>query len=253
MRLWGVDPVVSFVLSAVAGLMNATAGLAMLKHRAWGRQVYLLGTPVMLGLSLSLYHFKTVPLFVFGIAVFAGFAYILFHPTAQKYFDEVAPEVHEPAGIPAQADAPQAHAGRKVASVLLMAAGGFFFMGWLSTLAPLSDTPEALLFATLVFLGLSSMFIVPAIFLWGRKRWALLLGLLFSSVGALVFLGGLMMTAMMQMPEFREIFARAGEGVMERFVLGWIYAGLGSGLAGVLLILIQRHNDREVKSALPVS
>ncbi|MDD8018102.1 MAG: hypothetical protein PHP42_06990 [Bacteroidota bacterium] len=241
---YGVSKV-TVVLYSIAGIaINLTSGIAMLKRKGWGAKLYFYITPVVLLASAMLYNFKMLGMQVWGVAVYVTFLILLTRRAATEYFSDDVSISEEPTEPAVQNEAEQTSTGRKVGAVILLIIGGLLLNGLLSIIVPLSSSLAALII-TCVILGVMGLaFIIPAIFLWGRKKWAILLGTLFTIMGGTLLLTGIMLYQFISTPEYKVLFAQLDPAMLGDMVKSSIVCGIGIGIVGVILLLFQRARNK---------
>ena len=165
-----VSPLTVILLSFFGGFVNLTAGVAMLKKLRWGRQLYLIVTPLFLLLTIVLYHFKLLAIFLMGFVMYAVFFVLLTRRPVSDFFSNsiVIPSTSprsliEPNGQPDRT-------GKKIASVILLVPGGMMLNAWFMVIVPMSNySLLGVIFISAIFCILACIFTVPAIFLLGEK------------------------------------------------------------------------------------
>lgn len=239
LQMVGVSPMGVVLRSTIGALVDIVAATAMLRRRGWGRGLYLLGTPMLLGWSMILYDDRLRVLFLVGVIAYGSFIILLMRQPVSEYF----------AGVGAPAD--NFSSTRKLTSVLLLIIGGALMVCWLMLLAPISRT--------LLTAGVASGFcgllgfavIIPAVVLWGRARWASVLGTLFLIVSAVLLLVAVMVSEFTSIPDLRVLFVNVDPAFIGNLIHGSLVFGLVTGIAGGVLVFIQRERDRNTTSLSP--
>jgi hypothetical protein len=242
----GVSTVSVILLGVLSGLTYGVAGVMMLRCQEWGRKLYLFGTPASLLLSLLVLGVAAPMMYMISVIVYVVCAIIVTRPRVNAYFSG-ADEASATVGM-AEPDVQEPFDGKKVASILLLFPGTLFLILLFMMIPLLAENTLSLAMMLLFLGGLSSALIVPAIFLWGRRRWSVILGTV------LTLGGGCLLTfhaAMLQLtslptppPELKMIDAAMLKAMMRSSLL----AGGGFLLIGGLLILLQRVKDNERKT-----
>ena len=240
----GASTSVVALINAFSSGTNIASGIAMLRGRNWGRRLFIVVTPVLLLISMALYNFAFALTSFIGAIWYAVAVAFLTRRPVSDYFAGSAEAGSPPSEVMAKPPVRQSTTGKKVASVILLVLGGFLliacFMGLL--LIPSGN------FLTLVVVAgtygaLACAFIVPGVFLWGRKRWAAVLGTLVATIGGGLLLSSLMLVEFTSIPEFGDQFASVGSDMIPGFLL----IGIPATLMGGLLILLQRRSDSKTK------
>ncbi len=241
------SPVAGLALSVVAGVLDIAAGVGMLNARRWGRRLYLVATPVLLALSLSLQGTGSIGLQLIGLGVYGVFFGLLTRPAAREYFSGAAPAL--PVDAPPRAVALEPMTGKKLASVFLLFPGAMTLATSLMVLHSLSGKPLELLSFSIVGGSLAAAFIVPGLYLWGRSRWRAVLGTLLCCVGGLLLMMAAMFDQVFAMEEFRRQVAGVDPAMFSRIGHGSLLFGIGSLIVGALLLVLQREKDQSARSA----
>ena len=235
------------LLTLISAATNLTCGVAMFLGKRWGRQTYFVAAPLLMVVSMSLYNFKMPLMLIPGILVFGAVVIFLTRPAVNAYFSPQASTIPQaPISTGAQIVSPSLD-GKKIASIVLLIPGGFFLMAGFMIAVPLSVSPLALLFMGAIFGTLACAFIIPAVFLWGRRRWAILLGILFMSIAAMLLMMSLVMYQVNSMPEFQSQFAKVDPDFVNQMTRSCLIFGIGSLISGGLLVLLQRVTDQNSK------
>ncbi len=163
----GVAPAAVLLLNLLGAVANVAAGVAMLKRRRWGRQLYLIATPAIALVGMILYHFRLLPLFLLGSVVYVVFLVLLTRRAVSDYFAGSVDAPSATSDVAVRDSAPAFGIRKRSASVLLLILGGCILTTWLMMILPLSGNLPALTIGSLVFAVLSSAFVVPGILLVG--------------------------------------------------------------------------------------
>jgi hypothetical protein len=86
-------------------------------------------------------------------------------------------------------------------------------------------------------------FIVPALYLWGWKRWAILLGTLHAVVGGQLLMMAGALHQISTAPQFHQQLAATDPVMMEKIMHGSLVAGTVSVIIGAGLIFVQKVLD----------
>jgi len=243
----GASPLVALLIGELGGIANITAGAAMLKRRRWGRQLYLIATPVTLILSVLLYGVKFFGILLFGFVMYGVFFVLLTRRPASDYFSNSVSSLTESTDVHSSPVVQEAMTGKRVASILLLIPGGFILFTWFMMILPMSSSALGLIFLSAIFGVLASAFVIPAVLLWGRKRWAVVVGTLITSVGGMLLMISVMFYSFTTIDAFREQFANVNPTIMEQLILGSLIIGIAAAAIGALLILLQKEYDKETK------
>ena len=244
----GVSPLVALLVAELSGIANFTAGAAMLKRRRWGRQLYLIATPVTLFISVLLYGVKFLGISLFGFIFYVVFFVLLTRRPVSDYFSNSVSSLTESTDIHNSPVVQEVMTGKKVASILLLTPGGLILMAWFMMILPMSSSMPGLILLSAIFGVLASAFVIPAVLLWGRKRWAVLVGTLITSVGGMLLMISLMFYSFTTIDGFREQFSNVDPTIMEQLMLGSLIIGIAAALIGALLIILQREYDKETRT-----
>jgi hypothetical protein len=241
----GASPVAALLFSVAGGIVLVTAGVAMLKGRNWGRTLYLFAIPVNTVLSLGLYGTKLIVFNIIGLILYGVILFFLTRRPVSGYFSGSTDAAVLSTDVGAAPGVLEALTGRRIAGALLLIPGGFILNGWFMMIVPMSATGVGIIIVSGIFGFLASVFIVPAIFLWGWRQWAGVLGTLLLGVGGLLLMSGAIFYQLPSMEEFHEQFAKIDPAFMGQMAQGSLMFGIGSLVVGGLLILLQRVNRKE--------
>jgi hypothetical protein len=234
----GASPVAVLVLSVTGGVAFIVAGVAMLKGRNWGRMLYLYGAPIGFVVSIGLYGTKLIVFSFLGLIFYGVVLFFLTRPVVSAYFSGSPQAV-----IPPTESGPgflESLTPRKIIGALLLIPGGLMLTIWFMMILPMSETGVGAIVISGIFGFLTLIFIGPAVFLWGWKQWAGMLGVLFVPVGGFLLMSGAMLYLLPSMEEFHEQFARGDPAMMGQIAKGSLIMGIASLFVGGLLILLQR-------------
>jgi len=246
-------PVAVILLNVLGGLANIAAGLAMLKRRRWGRQLYVTATPAIILIGMLLYHFRLLPFFLVGFVLYVVFLVLLTRRAASDYFSGSVGVPSATEEVTPRSGAPASGIRKRFASILLLVLGAWTLAAWLMMIVPLSVNRPALAIGSLMFAVVSAVFVVSGVLLWGRRRWAVLLGTLLVSVGGLLLVTSGALLLFTSMRELRDQFAGVDPAMMEQMVRGSAMFGIGAVVAGALSIVGQRRLDGSAQAASPGS
>lgn len=219
----------------------------------WGRRLYLVATPLVLLLSIATYGLKLMSIHLIGVVVYAVFSMLLTRRGPSDYFAQKELSASPSGKAETVTFTKDTASGKKIISVILLVVSGFILITWFMMLLPMSGSFFALVFVSGLFGIIASALIVPAIFLWGRKKWAVLLGTLLSSIGGMLLLMALMFYQFTSMPEFSNQFAKVDPGIMDNVIRGSVIFGIATAVVGVLLIVLQRENDKDAKPTVEIT
>lgn len=258
----GASPLASLLIGGIFGIVNVVAGAAMLNKRNWGRSLYLIGAPVGFLFTIIFNGIKLLPLMLSGFVIYAIILVFLFNRRSTEYFLNQTVEVPLPNGstdqtvsisnataLPVSGIAnPEFSITKRIASVLLLIPGGFTVYMWSLLLIPLSSKFQVsgVLMLSGFFFVVSSAFIIPAIFLWGRKRWAVVLGTLLATVSGVLLMIALTSYQLKDFgPEANAAFAKIDPQFLDLLTRGMLFFGIVNGGIAIALIMYQRFRDKK--------
>lgn len=247
-RASGASLGVLLLISVVGAIVYCAAGVAMLKGKRWGRQLYLVVTPLAGAVTVILYGMDWLWIALMGWVAYGVLFVLLTRHRVNEFFSgEVASPVL-PVDTPLQPDVPKRATWKRVVSIVLLIPGGFFLMSWFMVVGSLSGEMKGLVIFSGVWLMLTCAFIVPAIFLWGRKQWAGVLGILLSAIGGMLLMSAVAFHQMAHMKIFRGQMAAPDPVLMEQLGHDSIIFGIASSILGILLILLHRRKRKDAAS-----
>jgi hypothetical protein len=241
----GASPVAALLLSVAGGIAFISAGVAMLKGKDWGRKLYLSAAPVSLAVTIWLYGTKFIVINIPGLVFYGVLLFFLTRPAVSAYFSGSPEAVILKAGVQPGPGFVESLTARKIIGALLLIPGGFILTAWFMMILPMSASGVESIIISGIFGFLALMFIVPAVFLWGWRQWAGLLGTLFVSVGGFLLISAVTFYQLPSMEEFHDQFAKLDPALMGQMAQGSLMFGTGSLVIGGLLILLQRVNSKE--------
>ncbi len=242
-QMMGISPTAMISLNIASSLLNLIAGIAMLRRHNAGRVLYLVGAPILLVATLIFYGFSFQVFVFLGMIVYGLFVVLLTRESVSDYFSRVEPAADDTPEFVAQNAILDTVTTKRLASVLLLIPGGVILICWMLLLFPLSDSLVSAMIISLVCGLLACAFVVPAIFLWGRRRWASVLGTLFAFVGGLLIAVALVFFEFTSMPQFRIFLVRLDPAILKEVTRGSLISGIAALMVGGLLLLLQRVND----------
>ena len=244
----GTSTLVVLLLTAFSAFVNIAAGVAMLKGRRWGRRLYVISAPIILLLSTVLYGVKLVAFFLMGWVMYLVNLILLTRRASSEYFsDSVIVTEPSPDTVPGPVIG-EPDTGRRAVSIILLVISGLVLTTWFMMMVPISISLIGSIVVSVVFGVISASLIVPAILLWGRKRWVGVLGTLLAAVGAMLVMMSLMFYQLSTMDAFRAQLAKVDPEMMEGLIRGSLIMGAASAIICVLMILLQRENDKQAGS-----
>ncbi|MDX1548556.1 MAG: hypothetical protein R3247_16285, partial [Rhodothermales bacterium] len=234
-------------------LLRTISGGGILLRRVWGRDLYMVGEPLLLLAVAYLYRevFEMmVPSVLFGVAVFAVFAVLLTRPQANAYF---AGTLTEKPALARRLSAyrrrwQSASDLRRLFGVLFLA-GGAFLLFMLLLMGPLAvgfGGGPALLLGLLVIVGGPMLIALGlGVWLWGARRWMASLGWTLALGGGLCALQALVVGLLPRMESYRAIFDQAGADPRIFTMMSYAaWPGLALGLAGAAMVWYRWTQDR---------
>ena len=240
----GVSPLLPIFLNILDEIASMTAGIAMLKGLKWGRQLYLIITPIFILAHLLLFGLSILGVLLFGIVIYALFFAMLTRGASSVYFsDSEDAAVIPPGGLP-KSPTHEPLSGKKIASIILLLIGGSILIGWMMMVPGLADNLLTLTFFSVLLGGLACATIIPAVFLWDRKRWVMILGVLLTSVSAFQLMTSLLLYQFTSLEGFRDLFAKLDPETMQQMIWASLISGIVAAVIGVPLIILQRENDK---------
>lgn len=254
MHVMGITPMTMILLSFVGGVVDLAAGVAMLKRQRWGRQCYLIASPLFLMLTIFLYHFKYLGFSLIGVVMYGVFFIVLTRRPVSDFFSSSIVIPSAPPRMSVEPSGEPDRTGKRIASICLLIPGGLFLNAWLMEIVPMSNvSPIGAFFISAVFGVFTLLFIVPAVFLWGRKRWAGFLGAFMSAVGGGLFMEAVVFYQLSTVEAFRQQFAQIDPDMIDQLTRGSFIFGIVSLVIGLLLIILQRTNDKKADAAAVIS
>lgn len=246
----GASPKAVLIVGFISGITTVIAGIAMLKRQKWGRQLYLIMTPLVLLLSAALYNFKLIGILLLGFLMYGVFTLLLTRPAVNDYFSNIGLTEPLPSDTPTGSNAQSTTNGKRIASVFLLIPGGLFLATWFLMILHMASNFLALVFMS-AFCGiLAGAFIIPAIFLWGRKQWVGVLGTLTTCVGGMLLMISLALYSFTTMEGIQEQFAAVDPAFLEQMIYGSLIFGIAGALIGGLLIILQRDKDKQARPTI---
>ncbi len=246
-RAFSVSSETVILLNVISSGTNVTCGVAMFIGKRWGRQIYFVLTPLLMLASMALYNFKMPLMFLLGFVMYGAFVILLTRPSVNTFFSAQASLAPPSPTNTAENIVRSSLDGKKIASIALLVPGGFILMGSFMVIIPLSNTPLALLMVGTLFGIFACAFIIPAVFLWGRGRWAILLGTFLMSVGGMLLMSSLGMYQVSSLPEFQIQFSKVDPDFLDQMTRSCLIFGIGALISGGLLVLLQRVTDQPSK------
>jgi hypothetical protein len=244
---FGISPVAAIVPALISGIGDCGSGIAILQGKQWGRTLYL-----VLGAAAVLYSaaipFVSFPMTALGLVVYIVLAYILSRPSTNAYFEgtyEVAAEVHEYRRALRRVREMDRNASdiKRVFAVLFAAVGGVL----LSVLVqmPLFASGGVLVFMG-IFFGLPAVVaLAVGVWLWGRRRWAAVVGWTVSAAGSVGCVTGIYILILLHTSYWKTAVAASGAGFEIRSgdVLFAIVTSMVLLLGGAAALVYQRNAD----------
>ena len=240
------------LLSLFGGIINLVSGAAILKRKIWGRRVYFIITPIILLISIEMYGTKFLFLFLLAFIFYLLFVFLLTRPSVTEYFETTITEnPQSKVNVIAKHNGTSTD-GKKIFSVILLIMGGFMLTTWFMIIYLVSDNIFALMFLSLFCGGITCAFIIPAIFLWNKKKWAGITGTLLTTVGGVLLMMALMFYQFTSTEGLKEEFSKIDPMIMDQMIRGSFIFGCASAIVGGLFLLLQRENNKEDKQATEI-
>lgn len=240
-------------ITVAGALLHAISGGGILLRRVWGRDLYVVGEPLLLLVMAYLYRaaFEMMVLSVLlGVGVFAVFAVLLTRPQANAYFAGTLTEKPALARRLSAYRRRRQSAGdlRRLFGVLFLAGSAFLLVMLLLT-GPLAvgfGGGPALLLGLLVIVGGPMILALGlGVWLWGARRWMASLGWTLALGGGLCALQALVVGLLPRMESYRAIFDQAGADPRIFTMMSYAaWPGLALGLAGAALVWYRWSQDR---------
>ncbi len=192
---------VAFLLSLAGALMNLSAGIGMLQARNWGRKLYLYGTPIVILLGLTAYHFKLVPFQIISSIFYGICLYFLTRQNVQEYFLRIEVPLSYPPAPAQQVAAPRVDNSKRFGSIFLLIFAGGFLVFYLMMLGTLLSGFFMFIFSSLLILAIPTALTLTANWLWGWAQWKQLTGAFFLGVAFFSATMGIMFNFIQSSPE----------------------------------------------------
>ncbi len=247
-----IHPAIILFFNLVTEGIAITSGIFMLRRNNWARRLYLIATPVLFACTILIYHFQFISFMLIGFVVYGILAYFLTRKPVSEYLTgeipalAVGPDaVPVPLPVLQAASAAEPDGAKKGVSILLLGMSGFFLWMWLLVSSVIFKSVAAFVFLTIILGGIAAAFMIPAIRMWNRKKWALLFGSVLAAAGAFDVFFGLIFLQMSSTPELAQTFSRLDPGQIHQMTQGAFIFGLGALVIGLLLVLYQRELNKE--------
>jgi hypothetical protein len=245
LKIWAIleiSPERVTFLSILSLMVNAGSGAGMLNRKRWGKLLYLFGTPALLAVTAVIYNFKMIETIEWGAGLYLLVLVVLTRTPVTEYFSDTTEK--KPAEMGVQTADGSSVSGKKIGAVVLLIFGGVLLNAWFLMLGPLAHSFEAVLLFSVIFGIIGAVFIIPAISLWGRKKWAVVLGWLLTTLGAVLLMTGGML---LQFTSIQDSIAPENPEIFRQMMLSSMLSGMASGTIGALLIYLQRVLNKSDK------
>lgn len=204
----------TMIVSLIVGIIGCVSGYTILKGKNWGRMLYLIYYPVNFIIGFILYGFEAT--YITGIIIYLIILVFLLLPQAAKFFlvnlsesDYKSDDVNENIIIEKENRKEDTPIFRKVVGAFLFCIGLLSFSTIFIVFPVLSQEGEGFIggFIVLfvVILIMSSVFIVPSIFIWSRKAWRKLFSICFTVCGGMYVIIALSLPLMKLSSEWKTI------------------------------------------------
>lgn len=242
-RAAAVPPWVMFAQTLIGGAVGGIAGVAMLLRRPWGRMLYAIATPLLTFAGWASYGGQMSAMLFMGFAFYGAIMLVLMHRLSTAFLR------NDPALLPARVDvpgrppAPPVNVGRRIASIVLLIPAEIILMTGFMILGAMPPMGLAGLIPMAILTAISLAFILPALYLWGWSRWAIVMGVLLAIVGVELLSIGMLMQQMMGNPQFARQMSGIDPATVTAMFSGSVLMGAISTILGAALIAIQKVND----------
>ena len=234
---WGV-----IAIAMLSGAIQGIAGGAMLGRRGWGRWLYIVATPLQSLGGYAMYGFTMGGIIALGLVFYAGIVAILMRRDVAAYFANDPAFLPAPAAYGSPAAAP-VNVGRRITSIVLMVPASMILTTGFLMLGALPDMGAGAFVLTGIMMVISAVFVVPALYLWGWSRSAMVLGVLMAVVGGQLLMLGVLIQQMMAAPQLAAQMKGIDPAIMTQMTHGSILAGSICAIIGAALIAMQKVTD----------
>lgn len=250
----GLNTEIIVIWSVIAGIGHVAAAIGILRGQRWGRTIYLvvglLGTVAGAAILGSTLAMSLISVLIYGVFVF-----ILTRPDAEAYFsgtyEPPAPERELRSALRTARSRDRTTSDlQRVFGILIAAGAGFLLlMAFYSAGLLLSEGVMAVVL-TGFFLVPAGLALALATLLWGRTRWAGLVGWTLGVAGLWAALSGLSLMMAMDTEYWTAIADELESGMVLNRQSAIVISlfGVLALIAGVALVLRQRSKDAAAAS-----
>lgn len=248
---WGVTPIKMFLSYLWFVIITVIACIAMLKRQRWGLHLYFIGILLSIMQALALYGIKKLPMVVPSLVLNAVIFIMLTGQSATNYFS-TSVQGEDTAVNSGEQGGRGISGGRQALSIILLVLGGLAINISLMFI-PLWRSPKELVILSGIFVCLACIFVVPAVFIWGRKRWSLVLGTFFTVAGGFLLYIVLVLMQSIFWPVSSHQMAIRDDMTTEQILFSAFVSGIAEVGLGLLLTSHQRRKDKKAENtAVPV-
>jgi hypothetical protein len=230
-------------ISVISSVIQGVSAGVMLMRRNWGRLVYIAATPLQSLVAYAVYGFQFGGIILLGLVFYGGIVAILMRRDVRAYFANDPSILPVTSGYGARPAAPPVNVGRRIASIALMVPAAMILSTGFLILGALPDLGFGALVMTGIMMVISAVFVVPALYLWGWSRSAIVLGGLMLAVGAELLMIGVVVQQVMDAPQYAAQMKGVDPVIMAEMVRGSFLSGTICAIIGAALIAVQKAND----------
>jgi len=250
-EVWsGLQP----ILSILGIACSLSSGIAMLKGKDWGRKLYLISTPILSLITAFIVKSMFLVIIGFGLPFYILSAFFVLRKDASNYFEGIplpepvpVTDARLPAWQSPKTSAPQeSNNAKRFAAIFLLFVGGIFFMTSIMMVTMALESVIAAVIISFIFLAITGALVFGGVWLWGRSRWMLVIGVFLVACAIFTFVMGAMFINFAS-PEMQKAFQGQSFDAATALKLGKssMVASLFPFLIGVALILVQKRRDKQ--------